>query len=249
MVFTPDGHYAYLANRGKFSKTATISMYSVDNITGQLTALNPAKIDSNNTPYGLLVTPDGRFIYSLSSDILGSTINLYGVNTNTGQLSLLATKNVNNIIVDGKMSVDGHYLYVITGDIINGDTISTYKIDQSSGELINTNQLCTKLYQSKLAFSVDGKYAYVASYGKILIYKVDYDTGNLSPIKYNKAITLAQFPGVLVADPSGNFIFSSYQDLTSISLFNTNNITGGLLPVSYEATKNSSKSYAIIFSK
>lgn len=249
MVFTPDGHYAYLANRGKLSKTATISMYSVDSSTGQLTSLNPAKIETKNTPYTLLITPDGRFIYSLSSDILGSSVNLYGVNEHTGQLSLLTTKSVNNIIVDGKMSLDGHYLYVINGDIINGDIISIYKIDQNSGELINTNQLCTRLYQSKLAFSIDGRYAYVASYGKILIYEVDVDTGNLSPIKSNKAITLAQVPEVLVADPSGSFIFSSYQDLNSISLFNINNSTGGLLPVSYEAAKTSSKSYAIVFSK
>lgn len=85
IVFTPNGKYAYVSNRGDAtSGTNTVSAYSVDTATGALTALATPTYQMNETPADLTVDSSGTHLYvpmgtgTAVGEIEGFTINADG---------------------------------------------------------------------------------------------------------------------------------------------------------------------------
>lgn len=65
VAVTPDGRFAYAANRGDFPGDGSVSGYRLDP-EGHLTALRPSSVLTGTSPCLVTVVPSGRFLYAVS---------------------------------------------------------------------------------------------------------------------------------------------------------------------------------------
>lgn len=74
ILITPNGNYAYVTNYGKNA----VSMYNIGN-TGELTPLyvsfNNYTVDTQSSPYGISITPNGQYLYVTNS--VSNTVSEY----------------------------------------------------------------------------------------------------------------------------------------------------------------------------
>ena len=73
--------FAYVTN----SLDNTVSTYTVNSCTGNLTPTTPDTIPTGNAPYGVAVDPSGRFAYVSNGD--DTTLSMFTINSSTGKLT------------------------------------------------------------------------------------------------------------------------------------------------------------------
>jgi VCBS repeat-containing protein len=81
VAVTPSGKYLYVANNGD----STISAYSTDSTTGELTAINGSPFAAGASPWYLTVDPSGQFLYATNPT--ANTITGFTINSSTGGLT------------------------------------------------------------------------------------------------------------------------------------------------------------------
>ena len=80
MVVDPSGKFVYVANLvSNASDLATISMYTIDSITGVLTATTPPTVPTGFLPQGIAIDPTGKFVYTANSD--DNTVSMFTVDS------------------------------------------------------------------------------------------------------------------------------------------------------------------------
>ena len=72
--------------RGRHSP-ASVSQYTIDPTTGQLSAKTPATIATGNDPLGIALSPDGTSAYVANAFSNPAEVSQYTVNPTTGALS------------------------------------------------------------------------------------------------------------------------------------------------------------------
>jgi len=174
--------YAYVT----YSYDNTVSMYSINNSTGQLTAFSPATVDTGASPTCITTITIGANSYAYVTNTANpSSISMYSINNSTGELTAFSTISTSfgpmfiSTITIGVNS----YAYVC-----NNNSVSMYSINSSSGQLTalspgsiasGINSVCI----STITLGVKS-YAYVCNNGDgtISMYSIDGSSGQLTAL-------------------------------------------------------------------
>ena len=182
----PTGRFAYVANSGSTS----VSAYSIDAITGALTAGAP--VFTGNSPRSVTVDPTGKFAYV--GNFNSNTVSAYTIDAGNGALTRIdadsgtvgvqdfpAETQPNSVTVDPS----GKFAYVANS---GSNTVSAYTINPSTGTLVAIGA-AVLAGNSPRSVTVDpsGKFAYTANFSSntVSAYGVTAGTGALTIINLN----------------------------------------------------------------
>jgi trimeric autotransporter adhesin len=122
MIIDHTGTYLYAINYGSGTTPGTISAYSIDPTTGNLTPLSTASYPTGSGPAFAALDPTGTYIYVPNS--VDNTISAYSIGAGGALTSILATARA----VPGAVSVlnvavspNNSYLYVVDGGAAPGN--------------------------------------------------------------------------------------------------------------------------------
>src|SRR5664279_3521144 len=128
VVVSPDGKNVYATNRA----TTTVSQYSRNTATGELTALSLAPtVEAEASPEGIVVSPDGKYVYVANSG--SNTVSQYSRDA-TGKLTLqiLATVLAGGGPIGLAISPDGKSVYAADS---TANELSQYSRNAETGVL------------------------------------------------------------------------------------------------------------------
>jgi 6-phosphogluconolactonase len=234
MVADPAGRFAYVANLvSNATDAATISMYTINSMTGVLTPTMPATVPTGFFPQGIGIDPSGKFVYTANSD--DNTVSMFTINQMTGVLTpttppaVAAGRSPNAVTVDPT----GRFAYAANQD---DDTISMYNINPTTGVLtpMTPATVFTGGSPFQVTVSPNGKFAYVPneiddSVTGLSQYTIDSATGVLTPNSPPLVTTGNQPTGVAV-DPSSKFAFVVNRMDNSVSMYTIDPSSGNLTP-------------------
>jgi 6-phosphogluconolactonase (cycloisomerase 2 family) len=229
----------------------TLTEYALDPTTGIPTPTGTALSWPVNPPIAienLVVTPDGRFLYVLSSppstlltaNTTPSTLTAYSINPSTGVLTQGPSTTINGYV--GTVAVDplGRYLYLTDGTINTvtlqtSGAVLTFALDSSSGALTQIGSgTAIASVGYVLAPDPQGRYLYVfnadpppALSGTVQALSVA-STGSLD-IVGSTSLTYAPEPSSVECDPSGQFVFMTGLGGFSSFAISTQSGSAGLL--------------------
>lgn len=179
IALDPTGKFAFVANG---PGTTTVDEFSIDSLTGALTAMAGNPLAAGGGPRALAFAPNGTFLYE--ADDLG-TISAYAFSPPNGAITPVAGSP---FMVGGELlgiQVDpiGRFLYVADTELNN---IPGFAINSSSGVLapLIGSPFMVNTRPNSVVIDPTGMYAYVTYYhgdGEISAYSVD-STGALIPI-------------------------------------------------------------------
>jgi 6-phosphogluconolactonase (cycloisomerase 2 family) len=168
VALDPTGRFAYVTNFGD----DTISQYSINLVTGALSAMTPATVGSAPGPLGIVVHPSGRFAYASCVDTAGPNADLlvaYDVNATTGALTTMTPAFQTTGADPGSMVItpDGQFL-IVANTHSSSSTISSHLINDfaitavQDGELDDAMDLAATTTQPQsVAISKEGGAVYV----------------------------------------------------------------------------------------
>ncbi len=130
----PSGKFLYIANFGVSNFTSTVSAYTIDPVTGFLTAISGSPFAAGVNPIAVAVDPSGRFAYVANNG--GGNITAYSINASSGALTQIGTP-VNSGSRPDFISVDPSDKFVYVSNLFGSMTsdIFAFKI-QSNGSLV-----------------------------------------------------------------------------------------------------------------
>jgi 6-phosphogluconolactonase len=242
MVADPLGRYAYVANLvSNVAGPSTISMYTINSITGVLTPTTPATVSAGWFPQGIAIDPQGRFVYTANSD--DGTVSMFTINQTTGVLTPTTPASVpitipNSLISSpGFLTIDptGKFLYTATY-LSEGAAVFMYTINQTTGVLSPTTP--ATVYTGGSPFQVlvapNGKFAYVVdnlsssneTFG-VWQYTVNSATGVLTP-NNPVAVGAGDAPTEIAVDPTSRFAYVVNRLDNTLSMYTIDPDTGNL---------------------
>ncbi|MCX8514426.1 MAG: beta-propeller fold lactonase family protein [Burkholderiales bacterium] len=191
-------------------KDSSITQFSIDKDSGNLKQID--SVNSAPAPIALIFGPNSNYAFVISQ--LNNIIAKYAVNQIDGNLlSPIAPSGdyPSNIAVTPSQK----FAYVTNaGD----DNVSIYKVDPTSGYLINSGSV--KFHKSfvhidfpkKIIVDKTGDNAYVlnSASGEIVIFDIDPDTGALT--KKSIVKTQNDYPSSITIDPTGKYAYLAYLD-------------------------------------
>lgn len=232
MVADPLGRFAYVANLvSNATDAATISMYTINPMTGVLTPTAPATVPTGFFPQGIAIDPAGKFVYTANSD--DNSVSMFTINQTTGLLTPTSPPAVPAGSSPDAVTVDptGKFAYAANQD---DGTISMYNINPTTGVLTPTNPptVPTGASPFQVTVSPNGKFAYVPNEGDnsgtgLSQYTIDPATGVLTP-NTPEFVTTGNEPTGVAVDPSSEFAFVVNRMDSSISIYTIDPTTGNL---------------------
>jgi len=166
VTLDPTGRFAYVVN----FTSGTVSQFSVDLVTGALSALTPATVVTGLNPRSIAIHPSGRYAYVTAkgaTGVGGDAIGQYAINATTGALTLMATPQMVGGTDPGAITVsqDGRFVIVANS---GESTIMTYSVNDLDGNGTENGNLvgpldsaATTTQPQTLAMSADGTTVYV----------------------------------------------------------------------------------------
>lgn len=213
-------HFAYIANYGD----NTISEYTVDATTGQLTLTGSATTGTG--PNSLALAAPENFLY-VANDV-SSDIYAYAINTGTGALSSIGTRSGSpNWSQPTAITVDrlGKFLYLVS---TGTNALAVYAINAVTGTLSIVNSSIA-LSPSAVTLHPSGRFAYVTFSGtngnSVSSFAVDATTGTLT---FVGTATTGSTPSSITVDPSGKFAYVTNSLSNNVSVYSVDQ-TSGLL--------------------
>ena len=159
----PTGNFLYASNQDD----DTISMFTIDPTTGILTPTTPAIVFTGPSPFQVVVTPSGKFVYVVNNLASGGSSDAPGVSQYTvDSTSGVLTPNTPPAAWAGNgptaVAVDptSNFAYVVNrGD----NTVSMFRIDQTTGNLLPNGTIATGVQPFRIDFDPTGKFVYVTN--------------------------------------------------------------------------------------
>jgi 6-phosphogluconolactonase (cycloisomerase 2 family) len=168
LTVTPDSRFAYIMVRDLNTAMATVTAYSIDPVTGALTA--GAVVTPSGDSTSPRVDPSGRFVYwgidQSTPNNGAATLMAYSINANTGALTAIGTGTPAGGATALTIDPTGQYVYLISSlnAVATDDKITAFSIDQTSGALSQIGPpVLTGGAPSALACDPSGQFVYVAN--------------------------------------------------------------------------------------
>jgi 6-phosphogluconolactonase (cycloisomerase 2 family) len=256
MAMDPTGRFLYVANLGSnLTDAATISMFTIDPVSGFLRATSPAQVPTGFLPTGIVASTG--FVYTANRD--DNSVSMFAIAANSGELTPLSPretvvpplyKSRSTFSSPGFVTVhpSGHFLYVT--DQGNG-SIMTFSIDSLTGTLTPTNPAgaIAGVYPWKVVFDPAGRFAYVpdAGTGTVWMYSVDAGTGALT-LNPRVSVPAGSEPAYMAVHPSGKFAYVVDRFNGNVAMYNIDPVSGTLSPTTRGAVQAGSGAYPIAVS-
>jgi len=224
------GRYFYVAN----AYDGTISNFTVDVVSGAMSANGAPTPVAFGNPIGVAVDPTGRTLYALGV----SDVEVFEINAATGSLtpSQVGYPVFGPAVVPlpatgaAQITIDpfGNFLYI---PIFNAKMIAVYQIDPYSGTLLDSlpQQIITGRANTTITIDPTGRFAYTADStdNTITAYSIDPATGALAVIGAPIPVSANAFS--ITADYSGKFVYVVLANKSVVSY--AIGTTGALTPV------------------
>jgi 6-phosphogluconolactonase len=135
VAVSPSGHFAYVANGHSW----TISVYSIDPLTGALTPTAGSPFPSAPSPHQITFTASGQFAYVTNGGTPLSrpdgAVSVYSVNSATGALTSISGSPFPSGAATTSFALDTSAGLAYTANYYS-KTISAFSVDSSSGALM-----------------------------------------------------------------------------------------------------------------
>ena len=225
--------FAYLLNDN------TLSMYTVNSCTGQLSPISPGTIATGANPEEMVVDPLGRFAYvanlvSNAQDL--ATISMYTIDSATGVLTPTSPATVPTGFFPQGITIDpsGRFVYTANSD---DNSISMFTINPATGVLTPMQPASVASGSSPDGITVDptGHYAYAANQddNTVSMYTISQTTGVLTPMA-TPTVRTGNSPFGVFIDPGGKFAYVAnaypFNNADGISQYTIDAATGTLVP-------------------
>jgi 6-phosphogluconolactonase (cycloisomerase 2 family) len=189
LTIDPSGQFAYVANAG----SATVSAYSIDQVTGVLTPIkNPntglPTFPTGTMPQPVTVDPMGRFAYV--TNLGDGTVSGYMITPASGVLtpmtgspfSVGTNPEAITLVTSNEFST-GEFAYV---DNAGSGNVSAFAADPVTGGLTPISGSPVGAGNAPQAIVVEptGHFAFVPALGSnnVSVYRIDQMTGALTPV-------------------------------------------------------------------
>lgn len=231
LLFTPDNRFLMVLNYGE--PTGSISVFSLDGISGQPTVVDGSPFSSSNLiyPYAFSVSPDGKFM--AVSTPYNTNIVILTIDPETGAISEAPgspyTFSSSNYFLT--YSPNGQYLVV---GIPYSHKIRVLSVNSSTGALSEVEgSPFTAHSPNFIQFSPDGNFIAAADTadGKVSVFAFSNTTGEISEISgspYTVGTGTSPNPTYLSYSPNGRFLSVASGGDYCIDSFSVNAQTGQL---------------------
>lgn len=176
----------------------TISVFSVEPLTGQLTEVPGSPFPGGYAIQGMALTPDNKFLYTG-----GISVNAFSVNRQTGRLTPIATYSISGGLGGVTITPNGEFLYA-TGSGIYG-----FSIDAGTGELtaVPGSPVDPAVDFAAAAADPTSQFLYAPALipNQINGYAIQED-GEIFPLTGSPYFDSSS-PFDVVAEPSGRFVY------------------------------------------
>ena len=216
----PNGKFLYVANQAE-----GISAFSLNRDTGALTPIVGSASGSGQSPPWIGITPDGKFLYALTTDSPG--VAAYSINNNGALTSLAATVPLAGTPMRATIPPFGRFVYVALGSL--GTQVLRIGSD---GNLTDVKTVppspCSKV--SDVALDSKARYAFVADeIGGVCNYAMNPSTGDLA------LISTTMNPGgsgavSIALDPSASILLTANSVSNDVTAFAVA-VDGTLTPI------------------
>ncbi len=227
----PFGRWAFAVNQG----TQTISVYSIDPVTGSLTPVPGSPFPADVGAFIGAVDPSGRFLF-VSAD---PNVSAYTIDQASGALTPVpGSPFPGSGVAPISLAVDpsGRFLYLAdTGTSITPSTVSALAINPVTGALtaVPGSPFPAGTEPFSVVVEASGRFVYVANAGdsSICAYSINPASGALtaigSPLPASGVETLA-------VHPFGSFLYATLVPQTTnntIGGYSINPVTGSLTEI------------------
>jgi DNA-binding beta-propeller fold protein YncE len=247
VTVSPDGKSVYVANFASGGGSSSVSQYSRNTETGNLTPLVPAAVELGAFywPHGLKVSPDGKSVYVANYN--AANISQFSRNTNTGALTALSPATVqagarpNGIVI----SPDGTSVYTANRE---GKTVSQYSRNTTTGALTPLSPPTVGVGESphEIAISPDGKSVYVPNAGSKTLSQLsrNTETGKLAAMTPATVETGTE-PFEVEVSPDNQSVYVTDSGSNALSQYSRNGETGTLTALSPATIGTGAEPYAL----
>ena len=255
LAVSPDGRFLYAANEVEQfggEKTGAVSSFAVDASNGSLRPINQ-KSSGGRGPCHVTVDATGGNV--LVANYAAGTVAVLPVTD--GRLADASTVIQHQGTGPNRQRQEGPHAHCITVDPANRfalandlglDKVLVYRFDPKVGKLTPNNPPAAALTPGAgprhLAFSPDGRYAYVNNEMALTVTAFAYDAGNGALNELQTLSTVPQGTGrggnstaEVRVHPSGKFVYVSNRGPDSIAIFKVDPQTGKLTAAGHQATQ------------
>lgn len=182
--FSPDGRFAFFSDLG----LDQVKVYRADAQTGTLSPNDPphVEVDPGSGPRHFAQHPAGHFAYGLNE--LSSTISVYSLDAETGQLAVIGTEPTlpedftgENYTAEIFLHPAGNLLYASNR---GHDSIAIFAVDDSTGALESRGRVSTRgEWPRNFQIDPSGSFLLAANQNSdsIEVFSIERSTGGLTP--------------------------------------------------------------------
>ncbi len=175
----PTGQYLFVANQTIAAGNGTVSAFSINPVTGQLSSLGAA-VAAGSNPQSVAIEPSGRFAYVGNRGVAnsGNSLTRYDIALN-GTISSPGTTTTVTGPVDLALDPLGRFAYV-AGAGLPG--LALHEIASNDGTLTSAVTTSTSPTPASMEIDPSGRFAYVGYTDdlNISVYTINSSNGTLS---------------------------------------------------------------------
>ncbi|WP_081489809.1 lactonase family protein [Pseudomonas sp. R62] len=213
--------YAYISSPGD----GLISQYRLDQSNGALTLIEQVQAGDQVNPMAL--TPDGKVLFAALRvkpfQVLG-----YRIDRQSGRLTKFTQAPLAESMAYLSTDRKGRYLLAAS---YGADTLSVQKIGEDHQPSANILRYPTGLHAHSIRTEPSNRFAYAGNLGtdKVLQYRLDAKTGELSPIG-NGSVSVPEKTGPrhLAFSPNGKFLYVVGEMSGTVTAFSIDEASGAL---------------------
>jgi len=208
LTVDPTGRYLYVVNQDRMAANGSVSAFSIDSTSGQLTSLGAA-VAVGSFPEAVAIEPTGRFAYvgNRGASDGGMTLTRFNIALD-GTLSSPGTTSTETGPVDLAMDPLGRFAYVAA---VSPPRLAGYEIASNDGTLSSIGTP-TLISSAPACMEIDptGRFAYVGYTiePNVSVYSID-SSGSLLPSStadtVGSAVSLALSRRLVTSSSSSDF--------------------------------------------
>jgi 6-phosphogluconolactonase len=242
VVFAEPRYLYFMSDAGRVASKAVINSSS-----GQLRMTGYIQTGANGYASFHCPTTDraGKFLYvgsSVNSGALSGEIQIYTIDAVAGYLTALAGSPFAQATPVGCLDFEPTGKYAYAANAVDSSTqLLTFSADSTTGALTLLNSMTLTGVPSRVTIDPLGQYLYLVAFtnnyqsASALGYSIDASSGALTPIP-STPFALTEYAGAFSFHPSGNYVYLSNTNGSSIDTYSIDRSTGKLTSAGTIAT-------------